>query len=121
MSIKPRGFKRTVQVVSPDGVDYYLNFVEYIMLRADIKRTSETGWKVAAIYTGNGYFDKVPVCRYVEDLQCQTDQSVIDRTRTEDHTDRLVDINEDGMHEYSEKLFTEYDDALMYLAFGEAP
>lgn len=53
MTIKPKRYNETVHVVSPDDIDYYLNFVEYTMLRADINRASETGWKVWIQIDGN--------------------------------------------------------------------
>jgi hypothetical protein len=44
--INPKRDSTTVTVVSPDHLEFKLNFVEYITLRAEIKRRKESGWSV---------------------------------------------------------------------------
>lgn len=80
--INPKRDLKTISVMSPDLLEFNLSFVEYITLRAEIKRHRESGWGVFVDEEG------------------------------------LQPIREDGSHLFSERCFTNVDDALMYLAFG---
>lgn len=44
--INPKRDSKTITVVSPDLLEFNLTFVEYITLRAEIKRRHESGWGV---------------------------------------------------------------------------
>ncbi len=46
--IKPKHIPPDIEVMSPDGIFYVLNEVEFALLRADIAELNESGWMVVS-------------------------------------------------------------------------